>query len=117
MKTADLIADHRTDALVALARGKRFMVKGGTFIVGPLSEGSAWIGYSPSTVPAQWAELIEPFVDNIKWSGIKQIAIDWHVRSGGHVKSASTLGMAICKAVIASKWGDEIPDEIWENVK
>ena len=126
MKAADLVADRRTNALAALAQGWRYHVhrRHG-------EPANYWTGkgividvvkYAPSSTRAQWAELHEMFNVNTSW----QIDNTWSaVILLGDIRHNApflpmcgpTLGLAICKAVIAAKWGDEIPDEIWEKVK
>ena len=126
MRTADLVAGPQTDALVALACGfvkvdhRRFDFddedwhwEGDTFLCRVNH-------YSPSTTRAQWAELIEVFyidLDNDQEGVIEAIAWADIMSEGSAKATADTYRLAICKAVIATKWGDEIPDEIWEKVK
>jgi len=133
MKIADLVADRRTDALVALAQDWIIApVKGTEGMVAISKNGngidylykghtclymlqSGYELYSPSTNPAQWAELIDAFCLSIDQliSGAHNI----HVNGYGWVNGADeNLKLAICKAVITAEWGDEIPDEIWEQV-
>ena len=127
MKTADLVAGPQTDALVALAQDwevERYrqgwrVIRGKciAYHIGVVGWGNP-ANYSPSSTPAQWAELIEEF-------GLSPLP---HVVENGIITSWSCarwwpcnaikpligpeIGLAICKAVIAAKWGDEIPAEI-----
>ena len=76
--------------------------------------------YTPSTTPAQWAELIEAF-DVSVWVAYDDKTeaklFGAQTESGRGVYSRAGYGEAICKAVIAAKWGDVIPDDVWEKVK
>ena len=123
MKTADLVAGPQADALVALAQDGdiKLSVNWPVVTLGP----AYMLVYSPSTNPAQWVELIEVLVDFLTdYPVIQQFNKDtwgiycpkWGDKNGDYVY-APTIGLAICKAVIAAKWGDTIPDEIWEKVK
>ena len=126
MKTADLVADHRTDALVALARAweLREDMLGVAWYEGADNK-CAIVNkddYSPSSTRAQWAELQTEFkvstawqIDDT-WSALCFKRDEFNKLEDWLPLTAPTLGLAICKAVIAAKWGDEIPDEIWEKV-
>lgn len=118
MQTSDLVAGQQTDALVALAQGWDIKLSVDWPVV---TLGPAYMRvYSPSTNPAQWAELI-PLLHGVI---IEQDGDSYYIYVGG-IDSLSgmwlsvdeSIGLAICKAVIAAKWGDVIPDEIWEKVK
>ena len=125
MKTADLVAGPQTDALVALARDwevERYhqgwrVIRGKciAYHIGVVGWGNP-ANYSPSSTPAQWAELMVTFdVWLSSDDAVKFASCLPHVNRA--VQEGKTHGLAICKAVIAAKWGDEIPDEIWEKVK
>jgi len=112
MKTADLVADHRTDALVALAQvwelcqdnndSNRMFWKMARIFGGATPHMTIWVdNYSPSTNPAQCFELIEVFCLSIDQliSGAHNI----HVNGYGWVNGADeNLKLAICKAVITA---------------
>ena len=118
MKIQDL-TDKQADKWCALAQG--WIVEDGTigiphqvsaagdvdFELMPVSE------YTPTTNPAQWGELIGEFTINIS-----------HLLSGGiRVQSMNPLGSssfdapkedigrAVVNAVIASVYGDSVPEE------
>lgn len=116
MKTADLVADHRTDALVALARKWELLKQDGLW-KDTDGYGRPVDSYSPSTTRAQWAELIEVFEMDI-FSRKKSTLVAIWIDDDTQLRFiAKTIGLAICKAVIAAKWGDELPDEIWDLLK
>ncbi len=114
MQTSELVAGQQTDALVALAQDwevkplltSYWMERGSDKVIMPIDD------YSPSTTRAQWAGLIEVF----KLSPVYDESA-WYVIGYRECGYSDTPGLAICKAVIAAKWGDEIPDEILEKVK
>ncbi len=118
MKTADLAAGPQTDALVALAQELPLSSEFNQddhILVG-VGDGDLY-RYSPSSTPAQWAELIEVFPmvygARIEPGKHKAQCLEGFVVE---LSDSATAGLAICKAVIAAKWGDTIPDEIWEKV-
>jgi hypothetical protein len=124
METSELEAGQITDALVALAQGWElidFPGDGAMYWDDP--NGSSIeleYKYTPSTTgKAQCFELIEKFqftvefVPAIGW----RCALDFIDEPQVEIVGCSTPALAICKAVIASKWGDMIPDEMWEKVK
>ena len=124
MKTADLVAGKQTDALAALAQDWEYELCDQLmyWFHNPTNTYMYDIeDYSPSTTPSQWAELI-PLIANIiieqdgDWYYIYSCDIE-AIQGQLWLSSDVKLGLAICKAVIAAKWGDVIPDEIWEKVK
>lgn len=135
MKTADLVAGPQTDALVALAQDwevERYrqgwrVIRGKciAYHIGVVGWGNP-VSYSPSTTRAQWAELIEEFEVGLSkapksWGKDKQYGWQANILSTDECNVFMAYGLspalAICKAVIAAKWGDVIPDAIWEKVK
>ncbi len=122
MKTADLVAGQRVDALIALAQDWEYIGRKGNKL-----KAAVWMagegrlikvsGYLPSTNHAQWAEL--RLIFRVRTAPMYQDGdlIYWTAGTHACLWDATTLGLAICKAVIAAKWGDEIPDAIWEKVK
>ena len=123
MKTADLVTGPQTDALVALARGWAILQPSTTIIFGNGQRSSMKLkDYQPSTNPTQWAELQLEFKVAAGLVNYYEPENGWNAslyRNSAKCEvwcKGETLGLAICKAVIASKWGDTIPDEIWEKV-
>ena len=123
MKVSDLKAGATTDVLVAMAQGWRLEIhSGGTGASAhemwhDKSNSCVAVNYHPTTKPAQWAELIERFEMRV---GMEEVDV-WEATAWrdftAYKKRGSTPALAICKAVIASKWGDTIPEEIMEQVK
>lgn len=125
MKIADLKADATTDALVAMAQGWEWHESNGEGIDCWFKRGAkpwtlAMQNYHPTTNPAQWAELVGEFKVSVKWMYCDK---RWEACTDRNQPEATliwgvglTPALAICKAVIASVWGDEIPDAIWEKV-
>ena len=126
MRTANLVAGPQTDALVALARDWHRQC-GGWFSGLRYGESKFIISkkeYSPSTTRAQWAELQQTFLVDVLHNSDNVQAWACHNIAGESIEEPIDCfaglkqdGLAICKAVIAAKWGDEIPDEIWDRVK
>ena len=127
MKTADLVPGPQTDALVALAwpeEDERFGVVASLPSVRiPPQVYENGDTYSPSTTRAQWAELLILYNMEITYGyldgkellrGARAMGKDGMFSSWLY---ANELGLAVCKALIASKWGDTIPAAIWEKVK
>jgi len=76
--------------------------------------------YTPSSGNAQTYELIEKF--NLEVNGLYKEACycknkDPDCKVYWKCIEAKTPALAICKAVIASKWGNTIPDNVMEKVK
>ena len=119
MQVSELKADSTTDALVALAQGWEQRPTTGQF-TWYTKEGYQAIpvkSYQPSTNGAQAFELIEKFIVNIKSLPIEDNERIWVAHCICHDSEVgSTPTLAICKAVIASKWGDEVPDAVMEKL-
>ena len=124
MKVSELKAGATCDALVALAQDLPLSeewncVVGDGIFIGK-GDGGMKV-YSPSTNGAQCFELIEIFNVEIldgfpDRQGVQRKArlplrvdIDWQY--------SATTKLAVCKAVIASKFGDTIPCEIMERLR
>ena len=124
-KVSELKAGPQLDALVALAQGwKRYGYVQWSIPsteerpVGSVRQPNLVSEYQPSTNRVQWAELIEEFkihldppILNQGWEAFSAKALSMYRQQG------STPAEAICKAVVASKWGDTIPDEIMDSLK
>jgi len=113
MKISELEQGSITDALVALAQewenhsSKLWLTDDGFM---PKKS------YTPSSGNAQTFDLIEKFKINLNYVDHFLEDTYWVANSRTNTGS-STPAISICKAVIASKWGDEIPDEIMEKVR
>jgi len=122
MKISELKAGATLDALVALAQPDLQLgddwKQDGYIILGGFG-GTPPIKYDPSSGNAQTYELIEKFGVAVSPESHGKWCAEYY--GDGHVNPVeywgSTSAEAICKAVIASKWGDTIPDEIWEKAK
>jgi len=121
MKVSELTDLKQINTLVALAQGwvKKISIK-------PLGNHDYYIHpskpyivvysgpYHPSSGNAQTWELIERLEVSVTktpdgWEGDIVGRSLW--------QQGATPAIAICKAVIAAKWGDEIPDEIMARVE
>ena len=126
MKVSELTDLKQIDQLVAIAQGWEVHVNDSGVYKKELvtSMGGAeyynYPEYDPTSGNAQTYELIEKF--NLTSLQLKD---SWryysHETFGSHSYvgrgEGSTPAIAICKAVIASKWGDTIPDDVMEQVR
>ena len=133
MKTADLKADATTDALVALAQDWKIMrVEGneGRVIISKtgktidyLYKGHTCIEmlnsgktlYSPTQGNQQTYDLIGIFNLTVGRAHDDYSFAEWGMYSHQRY-TEQELALAICKAVIASVWGDTIPDDVMGKV-
>ena len=122
MKVSNLTAGKQLDSLVAMAREwERYGIDQWKIPsldeapVGTIRQPNLVADYQPSTNGAQAFELIEefnillvPLADEGRYTG------EWEANIGESYNSSwgYSPAEAICKAVCAAKWGDEIPDSI-----
>lgn len=116
-KTNSLTAGPTLDALVALAQGWYRIKSGGEWWDDRVPQPfKVYVkSYQPSTNGMQAFELIEKFKIDVLWEDDKWGAFSDCDATGTNYM-ASTPAEAICKAVVASKWGYIIPDDIMEQV-
>jgi hypothetical protein len=138
MNVSELKAGATLDSLVALAQEWKFMqVEGNERMVIISKTGkaidylcrghtclemlnSSKTLYQPSTNGAQSFELIPLIIQIV----IEQDGDTFYIYRGGvdslfgqPLSSSEALEVALCKAVIAAKWGDTIPDDVMEQVR
>jgi len=129
MKVSELKAGATLDSLVAMAQGWDGPHKtnytrqpNATYWI-PKGEIREVENYTPSSGNAQTYELIEkfriqllPLADDGKYTGEWEAAI---INAAGLITGYgySTPAEAICKAVIASVYGDVIPNDVMEQVR
>jgi len=131
MKISELTDLTQIDALVAMAQGwvldNDMWKRNSNNLVNPKYIVCEMKNYTPSSGNAQTYELIEKFkiefsqehycdedTGELVYSGIHEAEV--LLSQGWRTFTGSTPAEAICKAVIAAKWGDELPDDIWRMV-
>ena len=129
MKVSELEAGATCDALVALAQGwelvEDFMDSGCDDWI---ANDSVWAGYSkekyqPSTNGGQWAEIVANSSRLAIFTSQNNVDALYCDDKGDHhfitvhYEISDDIGLAVCKAFLASKWGDTIPDEIMERFR
>jgi len=120
MRVSELTDLKQINALVALAQGwELFRYDNFGFIMWRTKNGHAWHEdhYQPASGNAQTYELIEKFGISVTHNKHKEHP-DWlaHIYAVS-VQAGPTPAIAICKAVIAAEWGENIPDEIMEKIR
>ena len=120
-----LKAGPTLNALVALAQGWIWNGKDSCWMI-PVQtitgdiDFDAIVKYQPSINGAQAFELIEKFKTDIDCDECLWTVIIWpaYGLSANVVKQkGTTTAEAICKSVVASKYGDTIPDDVMESLK
>ena len=125
IETNSLKAVPTLDALVALAQGWIRNSKDSCWMI-PVQtitgdiDFDAIVKYQPSINGAQAFELIEKFKTDIDCDECLWTVTIWPIyglSADVAKQKGSTPAEAICKAVVASKYGDTIPDDVMESLK
>ena len=116
MRVSELTDHKQINALVAMIAIPDldwFMLNGKVNV--ELNQGKHYT-YCPTQGNQQTYELIEKFDLTIGRAHDDYSFAEWGMYSHQRV-TEKALALAICKAVIASKWGDTIPDDVMEQVR
>lgn len=126
MRVSELKVGIQMDTLVAMAQDyiieddggfKRVIgYRAGYWIDKPHPAWQAcWSKYDPSSGTIQTYELMEKFIFQLYQEDDTPAL--WVADNESYYGACGeTMAEAVCKAVISSKWGGKIPDEIWEKV-
>jgi hypothetical protein len=119
MKTKDLTAGPLLDALVAMSypeEDSEIAVVAGVRSAGiPPQSYHGCDRFEPSTNGGQAYELMaenDMYISSDE--DVKIASMTPHMN--GVIQEGATHAEAICKAKVAAKWGDEIPDDVIERI-